>query len=98
MGKPENEIEHYLVCKSKKKGILCKKFTSPGTIGVPDRILIGYGQVIFAEIKAPGKKPRLAQQIVIDDMRKHGATVVVLDTKQQIDTLIENLMKGNKIL
>lgn len=48
----EKDIENYL--KKKTKG-LCLKFTSPGTIGVPDRIVVMNTGTFFVEVKAPGK-------------------------------------------
>jgi len=38
------------------------KWTSPGNVGVPDRILLLYGcPVVFTEFKAPGEKLRPMQ-------------------------------------
>lgn len=90
MGKPEGTIESYLEKQSEKHGCICYKFTSPGRKGMPDRIVIGIDKqnrkhTDFIETKAPGEKPRLLQEIVHDDMRKHGATVFVLSTKEQVD-------------
>ncbi len=41
----ENDIEKYLVRQIKRIGALCYKFTSPGTRGVPDRIILYQGNV-----------------------------------------------------
>ena len=40
---------------------------------------------IFVELKRPGEKPRLSQKQVINTMIEHGAYVVVLSTKEEID-------------
>ena len=51
----ENEIEAKLVKAVKDVGGVCWKFTSPGTAGVPDRIvLMPSGRIGFVEVKAPG--------------------------------------------
>ena len=49
----ESQIERRLVEGVKRLGGMCLKFVSPGTLGVPDRIIItAKGRVIFVELKA----------------------------------------------
>ena len=55
------------------------KFTSPTFNGVPDRLYIRNGVVIFIEYKAPDKPPTAQQLKRHREMRKHGATVYVVD-------------------
>ena len=92
MGKPEGVIENYLIKQAKKHNFLCYKFVSPSNNGVPDRIIIGNGLTLFIELKAPGEVARKQQQAVINRMRKHGATVYIIDSKQQIDELFASLI------
>lgn len=47
----EKNVEAWLGQEVRKLGGLWFKFTSPGRTGVPDRILILQGQVIFVEMK-----------------------------------------------
>ena len=48
----EKTIERHLVDGVKRLGGLCVKFVSPGTPGVPDRIIItATGKIIFVELK-----------------------------------------------
>ena len=48
----ESQIERRLVEGVKRLGGMCLKFVSPGTLGVPDRIIItAKGRVIFVELK-----------------------------------------------
>lgn len=89
MGKPEGQIETYLKHITEDAGFLYFKFTSPGRTGVPDRVFIGNGHVIFIELKAPGEMPRKLQQIVIRDMRAQGADVRVIDSRPDCDSLLE---------
>ena len=88
----ENNIEKYLLKEAKRKDILCYKFTSPGNNGVPDRIMIGNGQVIFVELKRPGAKPRELQQVIIRRMRERGADVRLVDTKKGVNLLIKEMI------
>lgn len=85
----ENAVENHLIKKAKQNQYLCYKFLAGGNSGVPDRILIGHGNVIFVETKAPGKIPRKKQVEVHRQMRKHGATVYVLDTVEKVDAFFE---------
>ena len=52
MGHDEGLVENYLRKEAAKNDILCYKFTSPGTNGVPDDILITKGYVVFVETKS----------------------------------------------
>ena len=61
-------------------GGLCWKFTSPGTAGVPDRICIHHGRVIFVELKAPGRLPRPIQRRRIQQLTDHGMDVIIVDS------------------
>lgn len=99
----ESEIENYLRKKCQENDILYYKFTSPANSGVPDRILIGYGQTLFVELKRPPIKnkvfkPRPLQVATFNAMRKHGATVYVIDTKQKVDDLIQKLVPKSNII
>ena len=68
------------------------KFTSPGTIGVPDRILIGFGQTVFVETKAEKQQLRQLQIITIIKMINHGAVIYTVNTKEQVDKLINDIL------
>lgn len=90
----ERVIETYLLDACKRRGILCYKFTSPGHIGVPDRVLIGLDAdaqpvTIWVECKRPGGKPRASQLHCHAEMARHGARVAVVDTKSGVDQLLD---------
>lgn len=73
------------------------KFVSPGTNGVPDRlILIAYGRIAFVEVKAPGKKPRPIQLVRIKQIRNLGFKVFILDDEEKIPAIIEEIKGGKK--
>ena len=51
----EREIEKALVEAAKSRDGVTMKFTSPGLVGVPDRlVLMPDGKIGFVELKAPG--------------------------------------------
>ena len=92
----ENDIENYMKRECEKNDILFYKFTSPSRRGVPDRILIGNGQVIFVELKKPGETPRKLQVKIIQRMRDHGADVRVIDTIEGTDALIKKMTEKRR--
>ncbi len=50
----EKQIEQKLVQAAGKSGGICPKFTSPGSAGMPDRLLLlPQGRMAFVEVKAP---------------------------------------------
>lgn len=87
----EHAIEQHLKQAVEAIGGICWKFTSPGTAGVPDRICIHRGRVIFVELKTPGRLPRPIQRRRIQQLTDHGMDVVVVDsvegTKEVADAL-----------
>ena len=86
----EKELEKKLVKAVKETGGWCVKFVSPGNAGVPDRlILLPGGRAMFAEIKAPGKKPRPLQEVLIRKLRNFGFLVFIIDEESQISKLVE---------
>ena len=97
MGKPEGIVEKYLAKQAKSHGFLCWKFESSSQNGVPDRVLIGHGRNIYVETKSPVGKLRDQQEIIIDIMRKHGAEVYVINTKELVDKFFEKLRKDLKL-
>lgn len=68
----ESQIEAALVKFAKENGVLTYKFSSPAHRGVPDRIFIGHGRVLFLEIKQKGKKPTTLQRREMRQINDHG--------------------------
>ena len=88
----EKQIEMKLVEAVGRRGGLCPKWISPGLNGVPDRIiLLPGGRIAFAELKAPGKTPRPLQRHRIDQLRKLGFRVYVIDSIEQIGGVLNEL-------
>ena len=86
----ENEIEAKLVAAVKIVGGVCWKFTSPGTSGVPDRIvLMPSGRIGFVEVKAPGETPRPLQCLRIRTLQRLGFKAFVLDSLDQIGGILD---------
>mgnify|MGYP007128315586 CR=1 FL=1 len=88
----EKEIEGRLVSETKRRGGLCLKWVCPGFDGGPDRIiLMPYGKVGFAELKAPGRKPRLLQASRHRLFRKLGFAVYIIDDPEQVTPVLDEI-------
>ena len=88
----EKQVEERLVNLVKARGGICLKFTSPGFDGTPDRlILLPDGKTAFAEVKAPGKKPRPLQTARHELLRRLGYRVYVIDDKAQIPGVLDEI-------
>ena len=86
----EKSIEVKLVDAVKTAGGVCWKFTSPGTAGIPDRIvLLPSGRIAFVEVKASGEKLRPLQCLRIRTLRRLGFKAFVLDSPEQIGGIID---------
>ena len=90
----ERDIEQKLVKAVKTAGGICPKLVSPGTDGMPDRImLLPGGRIGFAEVKAPGKNPRPLQVKRHEQLRSLGFPVFILDDPEQILGILGEVMK-----
>ena len=91
----EKEIEQKLVAEAKAAGGIAAKFVSPGLDGMPDRlVLLPGGKIGFVEVKAPGKKPRPLQLHRHMQLRRLGYPVFVLDDKDQIKGILDEIQEG----
>lgn len=92
----EKQIEQKLVKAVKAVGGMCPKLVSPGTDGMPDRmVLLPEAHIGFVEVKAPSQKPRAIQQRRHEQLRELGFPVFVLDDPEQIPGIIEAIAGGN---
>lgn len=90
----ERDIEQKLVSAVKAAGGICPKLVSPGMDGMPDRmVLLPGARIGFVEVKAPGKRPRPLQVVRHRTLQKLGFLVFVLDDPEQIQGIIEEVMK-----
>jgi len=75
----ESSIEADAITYAERHGWWIAKFVSPGLRGVPDRIFIRDGRVLFLELKRPGEEPTRQQLKRHREMRAHGAEVQWVD-------------------
>lgn len=87
----ESAVEKKLREAVKDLGGVSYKFVSPGNDGVPDRIVVHKGRVIFVELKTDTGQLAPIQQVQIRKLRKHGADVRILFGAPDVTHLIEEL-------
>ena len=91
----EKDIETYLKRKVERMGGKAYKFSSPGTAGVPDRLVVLPGrEMFFVELKAPGRKPTPLQENRIAELGRLGQLVFVIDSREMVDAV---LAAGSKV-
>ena len=91
----EKQVELKLVRAASAAGGICPKLVSPGMDGMPDRmVLLPGAKIAFVEVKAPGQKPRPLQLRRHEQLRALGFRVYVLDNKEQIGGIIDDIIRG----
>ena len=91
----EKDTEQKLVRAVKKMGGLALKFISPGSNGVPDRIiLLPGGKAAFAELKAKGKKMRPLQVRRKRQLESLGFSVYCIDSTSQIGEVLNAIQSS----
>lgn len=88
----EFKIEKYLVKEIDRLGGRCYKWVSPGCDGVPDRIAVYKGRVVFVEVKRPKEKPRALQEVRRRELQAQGLDTAVVSSRQEVDELVKRLM------
>jgi hypothetical protein len=90
----ENRIEHRLKREVEKRGGRALKLVSPGTSGVPDRlVLLPGGKTIFVELKAPGEILKPLQRKRATELKALGFQVYKIDSDQAIDDFLTEVFR-----
>lgn len=79
-----------MISKLQKIGVSTRKVKWIGRDGAPDRLILANGG-IWVELKAPGERPRANQKLELEALTKAGMRSCVVDSIEQIDTLINTL-------
>lgn len=85
----ESQIETRLTRLVQDQGGLCWKFVSPGTVGVPDRIVVtADGRVFFVELKTAAGRLSSVQRYRQRELERRGAQVRTLYGPEQVRQFI----------
>lgn len=88
----EKTVEQALIKAVQARNGICPKWVSPGLDGVPDRIvLLPHGKIGFVEMKAPGKKPRMIQEVRLQRLRLLGYKAFSCDRVELIDGILNEI-------
>lgn len=88
----ESDLEARLVRGVKSVGGQAYKFVSPGSVGVPDRIVVlPGGKIIFVELKADGGRLSQMQVYRIAQLRGLGADVQVVKGAEDVKKFLQRL-------
>lgn len=90
----ESDIEEALKNGVEALGGLCIKLVSPGFAGIPDRlILMPGGMLYFIETKQPGKDLRLLQNVIRLQLLALGFKAYKIDTMQKVKQFLTFIQK-----
>ena len=90
----ERQIEKWLGNQVKALGCLYYKFISPGTAGVPDRLIIlPCGLVIFTELKAENGKLSASQERCLSVLKDHSCDAIVIRGMAEAESLVRDIKK-----
>ena len=88
----ERDLERKLGVYAKKRGCLYYKFTSPARRSVPDRMVVGpHGEIVFIELKAPGKRPTKLQLRELKILQDQGCAAEWCDNLEDGQALIDSV-------
>lgn len=89
----EVHVESHFVKRMKALGALVIKLNVSGTVGVPDRLVILPGGVVWlVELKRPGGRARPTQIAMLGQLAGLGANVALLSSKEEVDQWIREVV------
>jgi len=86
----ERRIEHKVCDWAQKNGWYQRKFSSPNHRGVPDRVFVKHGRVVFVEFKTVKGRATPLQLREIRLLRAHGVEAYVCRTVEQGIEILSN--------
>lgn len=93
----ETPVEQRLRQRLGAYGFKVLKLTCPGTVGVPDRMILrpkwSPGPPWFVECKRPRKEERLLQAAIRDEWRERGILVLDLcDSYERVEEIAQEIV------
>ena len=90
-GRLESSIERVCTKYATDKDAIAIKLLA--LIGLPDKLFLFYGRVMFVEFKRPGETPRKIQLFWHALLRKHFFDVYVIDNVERFKEIINEFTK-----
>lgn len=86
----EASVEGYLVSECARLGFVVIKLNPRWLIGIPDRLVVLQGRVVFVELKRPvGGKLSVAQEMWKNRLTALGCEWHLLCTREEVDRFLE---------
>ena len=86
----ESEIENKSCAEAKRHGWWGIKLVPLKCAGLPDRMFIGHGKVVFIEYKRPGENLRPIQRAIHKKFVSHGREVFVAHSVEETMGILNN--------
>lgn len=94
----EKMIEQYLTGRIKQLGGICLKYSNPGMVGFPDRIvMLPGGWTAWVELKSKGKKLTYLQSLRYGVLKGIGQRVYVADSRDKVDEIINDWRESHDL-
>lgn len=90
----ESAVEKKLREGVRRLGFRAYKFVAPGSAGVPDRMIVGHGRVIFVELKKDTGELKPIQKLQISVLQRLGQDVRVLYGPEEVGEFLEEVKKS----
>lgn len=78
----ESAVEAKIVRWARDNGYWTRKFASPARRGVPDRVFLYKGHVLWLEVKRKGEKPTALQLHELAEIIVHGGMATWCDSAE----------------
>ncbi len=90
----EAALQRYLFKQAKLHSVYHRKTMAVGRVGFPDCLLASDVKAVYVELKSPSGDGRLSvmQEREIKRMKGAGLDVRVIDTREQVDAIIRELV------
>ena len=92
--KTEKDLHNYMKKECKRSGIGFYKLNCEGQTGFPDLMMVYDGYTILVELKTPAGTGRVSarQKYMINKLMNQGAEVYIIDSKEQADEIITDII------
>ena len=85
----ESDVERYLIKRVKEMGDHVRKVRWLSRTGAPDRLVMAPHMLPFLlELKAPGRRPSIAQEREMSLLREHGMPATWADSEELVDQVL----------
>ncbi len=92
---PEAKLQDWIIKRLRKKGFLVTKLSQKYERGWPDLMCFKrespWGMCFFIEVKAPGKKPRMLQELTMRQLEQHNIQCFVAMYREDVDGILEGI-------